>query len=152
MRPDDLAIVAAIADRVHLDHPEDPAVFADRLALFPAGCLVVEADCGALGYCISHPGIVGQPPPLDTVLGRIDGADCLYIHDLCLLPEARGRGLAAAIARLLEEVARAHGFGCIALTAVNDSDGFWQSQGFEAHPCSKLASYGAASYRLKRLG
>ena len=49
---------------------------------------MVEADCGALGYCISHPGIVGQPPPLDTVLGRIDGADCLYIHDLCLLPVA----------------------------------------------------------------
>jgi GNAT superfamily N-acetyltransferase len=153
MRAADLNVVAAIADIVHVDYPERPEVFADRLALFAAGCLIAEEGGRPLGYCISHPGVIGHPPPLDTVLGLLpEAADCLYLHDVALLPEARGRRLGVALARLLEEVARAHGFGCMALTAVNNSDAFWQAQGFVPQPCAKLASYGEASYRVKRLG
>lgn len=153
MRPADLDAVRAIADVVHRDYPEAPAVFADRLALFAAGCWVAEGRDGRLlGYCLSHPGMVGEPPPLDTVLGALPaGADCLYLHDLALLAEARGLGLGAALTARLERVARGHGFDRIALTAVSGSDAFWQRQGFQPRPCGKLASYGAANYRLKVL-
>lgn len=152
MHAADLPAVVAIADAVHLDHPEAPEVFADRLALFAPGCFLAEDEAGRpLGYCIAHPGIIGAPPPLDTVLGRVEGADCLYIHDVCLLPTARGQGLAAAIARRLDQVARDHGFARLALTAVNGSDGFWQALGYEPRPCAKVASYGDATYRVKSL-
>lgn len=152
MRAEDLAIVAAIAEVVHVDYPEDPAVFADRLALFPSGCLMAEEDGQPLGYCIAHPGTIGAPPPLDTVLGALPpAADCLYIHDVALLPQARGRHLGIALARRLEDVARAHGFDRMALTAVNNSDGFWAGLGYVPQPCAKLASYGDATYRLKVL-
>ncbi|MBC7905616.1 MAG: GNAT family N-acetyltransferase [Rhodospirillaceae bacterium] len=145
----DLSAVQTIADQVHLDHPEAPEIFANRLDLFPAGCFMA----GALGYCIAHPGVVGDPPPLDTVLTALPaGADCLYLHDVALLPEARGRGLGAALVVRLEQVAKAHGFNRIALTAVSNSDGFWQGLGFEPAPCGKLASYGAATYRVKVVG
>ncbi|WP_338086783.1 GNAT family N-acetyltransferase [Magnetospirillum aberrantis] len=149
----DLETVVRVADVVHVNYPEDPAVFADRLALFAPGCLMAEDDDGqALGYCLAHPGIVGDPPPLDTVLGAPPkAADCLYIHDVALLPQARGRHLGVALARLMEDVARAHGFDRIALTAVNNSDGFWGALGYVPQPCEKIASYGDATYRIKLL-
>lgn len=152
MTPDDLAAVNAVADVVHVNYPEDPAVFANRLDLFAPGCLMAEEDGRVLGYCIAHPGVVDDPPPLDTVLAGLPAvADCLYIHDVALLPAARGRHLGVALARLLENVARAHGFGRMALTAVNNSDGFWGALGYETRACAKLASYGAATYRVKIL-
>jgi len=152
MTRDDLGAVVAVADVVHVNYPEDPAVFANRLALFAAGCLIAEEDGKVLGYAIAHPGMIGDPPPLDTVLAALpEQADCLYIHDVALLPAARGRHLGVALARRMEEVARAHGFDRIALTAVNNSDGFWGSLGYVARPCDKLASYGDATYRVKVL-
>lgn len=39
----DLGAVQAIADRVHVAYPEDAAVFAERLRLFPDGCWVLIA-------------------------------------------------------------------------------------------------------------
>ncbi|MCR6629685.1 MAG: GNAT family N-acetyltransferase [Magnetospirillum sp.] len=77
--------------------------------------------------------------------------DCLYLHDVALLPRARGRHLGVALTRLLEEVALAHGFDRMALTAVNNSDGFWQGLGYHTRPCAKLDSYGDATYRVKSL-
>lgn len=149
----DLARVNQIADIVHINYPENPAVFANRLALFPDGCLMAEEQgVGTLGYCIAHPGVIGLPPALDTVLPSLPAAaDCLYIHDVALLPEARGRKLGIALAHRMEQVARAHGFDRIGLTAVNNSDGFWGALGYEPQPCDKLASYGDATYRVKRL-
>lgn len=153
MLPGDLAAVERIAGIVHLDYPEAPEVFADRLALFAPGCFMAEDGDGTLlGYCIAHPGVVGDPPPLDTVLGGLPaGTDCLYIHDVALLPQARGKGLGAALMPQLVRVARTHGFARMALTAVSNSDGFWHGLGFIPHPCVKLASYGDATYRLKNL-
>lgn len=152
MRGEDLGAVVAVADVVHVNYPEDPAVFANRLNLFAPGCLMAEEDGRVLGYCIAHPGVVGDPPPLDSVLETLPAnADCLYIHDVALLPKARGRHLGVALARLLEDVAREHGFAAMALTAVNNSDGFWGALGYGPRPCAKLASYGAATYRVKAL-
>jgi GNAT superfamily N-acetyltransferase len=148
----DLPTVEAIADVVHPDYPEAPEVFANRLALFPQGCFMAVEDGKALGYCIAHPGKLGVPPPLDTLMKALPAdADCLYLHDLALLPESRGRRLGAALVARLEQVARATGFTRIALTAVNNSDGFWESVGFQPVPCDALASYGEATYRVKVL-
>ncbi len=148
----DLPKVEAIAEVVHPAYPEAPEVFANRLALFPQGCFMAVEDGKALGYCIAHPGTLGAPPPLDTLMKALPhDADCLYLHDLALLPECRGRRLGAALVARLESVARAHAFARIALTAVNNSDGFWEGVGFEPSRCDALESYGAATYRVKSL-
>lgn len=151
MTTGDLPQVEAIAEIVHPAYPEAPEVFADRLRLFAAGCLMaVDQNGTSIGYCLSHPGIIGHPPALNTVLGALPAtADCLYLHDVALLPAARGHGLGKSLARQLDGIARAHGLAHIALTAVNGSDGFWQSLRFAPHPCPHLDSYGDASYRLR---
>jgi GNAT superfamily N-acetyltransferase len=144
MRAGDLPDVDRIAAIVHPGYSEREVVPAERLRLFPAGCLIAPRGETVIGYAIAHPGIVGQPPALDSLLGALpDGADCLYIHDVALLSDARGQRLGAAVVGILAAIANHNGFACLALTAVNKSADFWSGQGFAAAPGGKsLASYG----------
>lgn len=151
----DLPAIMAAAAEVHPDYPEGEAVFAERLALHPAGCLVLAGGEGLGGYVLSHPWRLGQVPALDSLLGALpDDADAYYIHDLALLPGARGGGAASACVHRLAAHARASGFARMALVAVGNSAGFWRRQGFrEAHDealARKLASYDDAARYLVR--
>lgn len=151
----DLPAIMAAAAEVHPDYPEGEAVFAERLALHPAGCLVLAGGKGIGGYVLSHPWRFGQVPALDSLLGALpEDADIYYIHDLALLPVARGSGAASACVHRLAAHARASGFARMALVAVGNSAGFWRRQGFrEAHDealARKLASYDDAARYLVR--
>lgn len=154
----DLAAVSRIAAEVHPDFPEDDAVFAERLGLCPDGCLVLVRGDDLAGYVVSHPWVTGSCPPLNALLGSLPAdTDSFYIHDLALLPVARGSGAAAIVVDALKELARAAALPLIGLVAVNNSSGFWCRQGFESADGSamaaKLASYGDdARYMTCRLG
>lgn len=153
----DLPAVVTIAAQIHPGYPEHEAVFAERLALHPAGCLVLAGGDGPGGYSLSHPWRLGQVPALDSLLGALPAdADTFYIHDLALLPALRGGGAASACVDRLAAHARASGFARMALVAVGGSAGFWRRRGFrEAHDESlagKLASYDdAACYMVRDL-
>jgi GNAT superfamily N-acetyltransferase len=157
MTPSDLAAVSVIAARVHPDYPEDDAVFAERLALYPAGCFVLANGTEAQGYLISHPWHRGRPPALNALLGALPApATTYYVHDLALLPQARGSGAAGAIVATLIRHAADQRHKNISLVAVNNSVQFWQRQGFRIHDdaalTAKLASYDAqARYLLCEL-
>lgn len=152
MEAGDLDGVVAVARVAFPDHPEDRACFAERLALCPALCAVLaDADGAVAGYCIAYPWPLGAIPPLNTLLGSLPArADAHYLHDLALLPTARGAGHAATgLARLFAQVATP-----IALVSVNRSGDFWAAQGFaeidrpDLH--TKLASYGPdARYQVR---
>src|SRR5690348_12245337 len=117
----DLAAVERVAEIVHPLYPESEEVPRERLSLFPAGCLIAERAPGeVLGYAVSHPGLLGRPPALDSRLGELPAdADCLYLHDVALLPEARGLGLGESLVGLLRALSIRSGLGVLALTAVN---------------------------------
>ncbi|WP_244667894.1 MULTISPECIES: GNAT family N-acetyltransferase [unclassified Bosea (in: a-proteobacteria)] len=155
MTATDLPTVMAVAAQVHPNYPESEVVFAERLALHPAGCLVLTGAEGLGGYVLSHPWRLGQVPALDSLLGALpDDADAYYIHDLALLPVARDGGAASTCVDRLAAHARASGFVRMALVAVGNSAGFWRRQGFrEAHDealARKLASYDDAARYLVR--
>lgn len=153
----DLPAVMGVAAQVHPDYPESEAVFAERLALHPAGCLVLAGGEGLRGYVLSHPWRFGDVPALDSLLGALpEPADVYYIHDLALLPAARGNGAASACVAVLAAHAASAGFRRMALVAVGNSAGFWRRHGFhEAHDealARKLASYDdAARYMIRDL-
>src|SRR5262245_22544678 len=93
MKPHDLSDVSRVADRVHTDYPEDEAVFAERLSLYPAGCFTLQHNERTIGYVISHPWHFKKPPELNALLNAIPArASTYYIHDIALLPEARASG------------------------------------------------------------
>ena len=153
MAAGDLSGVAAVAAIAFPDHPEGQACFAERLALFPQLCFVLEDGGAVAGYLIAYPWPQGEIPPLDTMLGALpDDRSALYLHDLALLPGARGGGQAGAGIALLLEHARALGAASVSLVSVNASAAFWEAQGFAAveAPAGKLASYGAGARYMRR--
>lgn len=131
MTVDDLPAVEAIATIVHHQFFERPAVFAERLALWPAGCLLLESDGTAAGYVVSHPFVFGTFPALDQLLGGLpERADTYYLHDLALVPRVRGTGAAGQVVAQLLEQGKALGFPSASLVAVSNSQEFWRRQGF----------------------
>jgi len=155
MTPQDLDRVQFLADRIHPDHPEGMHVFSERLRLYPQGCHVLAAKVRLIGYAIAHPWRLGEPPPLNSRLGAIppEPSTC-YIHDVALLPEARGKGCASEIVDNLADHAREAGLGNLSLVAVNRSWMFWEKLGFCAAALpgleEKLRSYGPDSMLMLR--
>ncbi|HUH76504.1 MAG TPA: GNAT family N-acetyltransferase [Devosia sp.] len=151
----DLPQVEAMAAAVHPAFPEDGAVFAERLKLYPDGTRLLEVDGQPAGYLLSHPWRFKALPELNTLLGAIPAdADTYYVHDLALLPAARGTGAAARIVGDLLRHARARGFATVSLVAVNGSVPFWHKHGFRPQPAPELAdkldSYEAAAKFMVR--
>jgi len=157
MRLEDLPRVSSVAELVHPNLPERPEVFEEKFRLFPAGCFALEANRALVGYAISHPWRLHDIPPLDAFLGTPPASpDCLYLHDVAVLPAARGHGAAAGLLERLREVARGQGVHAIALTSVSDTERFWNRLGFEAVSKGrleeKLDCYGAgACYMVGRV-
>ncbi|KAK7943502.1 acyl-CoA N-acyltransferase [Apiospora aurea] len=167
LAPDDVEAVLRIADVVHSELPEGEHVFAERIRLFPEGCLALvkqgngNADRELCGYAISHPIRRHQPPALDAVLGAIPpDASQYYIHDFCVLPEFRGQGLAGQGIRRLLSVASANperfpDGAC--LVSVYGTVPFWVRYGFsppepaiDAALAEKVRGYGEDAQYLER--
>ena len=151
----DLPVVETIAASVHAAFPEDIAVFAERQRLYPDGTRLLELDGKPAGYILSHPWRFGALPTLNSLLGAIpEDADTYYLHDLALLPAARGTGAAAMIVGDILRHARLGGFTSASLVAVNGSLPFWYKHGFRTIPApelaEKLASYEAAARLMAR--
>lgn len=153
----DLAAISAIAARIHPDIPESPAVFAEKMRLYPDGCRVLVADDEIAGYGFSHRWKQHRIPPLDGFLARLpDDADCLYVHDVAVLPDFRGGVLRVYIADI-EQLARASGIATLALVSVYATRPLWERLGFrpvtaDAELRAKLVSYGeGATYMLRDL-
>ena len=153
MLPAHLAGVKALADRVHPGLPERIDVYADRLAVYPAGSRVLVSGGTVVGYAVSHPARLFAPPPLDHLLRAIGPeVDSYYIHDVVVAPELRGQGLARSG---VETVLASVPYPATALVSVYGTMPFWAGFGFAdetaALPAGKLAPYGEdACYMVRR--
>lgn len=146
MTPDDLEAVHALGERVHPGYPERIEVFAERLRLYAPGCRVLEAGGAMAGYVISHPWHPMTPPKLDSLLVMMPTFPAtFYIHDLALLPAARGTGAGAAAVADLVAHTEAIGLADLSLVAVNASVPFWRRQGFDIVESRSIAA-ALASY------
>ncbi|KAL9015288.1 MAG: hypothetical protein Q9173_000086 [Seirophora scorigena] len=133
MSANDIESLVRVANKIHPDLPESDQVFAERITLFPAGCLALMEDDGGgdelCGYVISHPIRRRQPPALDSLLGEIaPDADQYYIHDLAILPEVRGRGLARQCMEKLFAIAKR--YTSTSVVSVYGTAPFWGRFGF----------------------
>lgn len=149
MRRADLAAVAAIEREVHRPLPPEGAmVFADRLARFPAGCLVIGRPVA--GYAVSHPWRGAAPALGERIAALPPLSDHLLIHDVALRPVLRGHGLAGALLDRLRTIAAAHGLAELRLTAVHGSAAFWARYGFVAAADPAGPSYGPDATPMRR--
>lgn len=150
MCAEDVASVVAMSDAIHGGYTERAEVYAERRALYPAGCFLLEGGGGPLGYLVSHPWHGSKPPALDQLMEALPTpTDHYYLHDLALLPEARGSGAAQAAVGIVLDQARLAGFDRVALTAVNGAETFWRRQGFR--PVAEADAYGDGSLAMELL-
>ena len=140
---------------------EGEAVFARRLAS-PANCsLVLEHAGQVLAYLAAYHSVRGKVTPLQGDFEAVapPGApDTLYLHDMAVLPQCAGRGLARALLAPLWAQAAARGLRHSALVSVQGSQAYWERQGYAAQALAdarerqRLAGYGAdAVYMLRPL-
>lgn len=120
------------------NYAEDELSFNSKMQGYPDGCYVADLD-GVVGYVISFPYVLGRIYPINTAFELTMEPDCYYIHDLCVLDEFRGKGIAK---KLAESVLS---WPVIGLVAVMKSRGFWQQFGFQSFAsikyCGKKAEY-----------
>jgi ribosomal protein S18 acetylase RimI-like enzyme len=146
--PSDLPEISEIASRIHPDLPEGSDVLAEKMRLCPDGCLVLVANDAIVGYGLSHPWMRHQIPRLDELLHALpSAADCLYVHDVAVLPAFRGRQAADSYIERIIALARSVRITALALVSVYDTPFFWERFGFrvvagDATLRAKLASYG----------
>lgn len=110
---------------------------------YPDGCLVADLD-GVVGYIISFPYMLGKPYPIDEIYNPEGNPDCYYIHNLCVMPEFRKKGIARMLARRVLEFR----WPVVCLVAVMESERFWHKLGFRGF--AEIDYYGlSAEYMLK---
>lgn len=152
----DLQVVNAIGDAIHIELPERPEVFEEKFRLFPAGCRKLVSHNQIVGYGISHPWLLNSIPPLDAFLERLpEKPECLFIHDVAILPTARGHNAAALYVAEMCTVAKATNLQSLALVSVYGTTPLWARFGFHVvdDPAltSKLMSYGKTAKYMVRL-
>lgn len=153
----DIDAITGLAKIIHPAFPERPEVFAEKLSLFPSGCYVLVRHEEVIGYGLSHPWNLNCIPPLDSFLKGIPrDADCLYVHDVAVLPEVRGHGSAERYIDLMEECACKIGVDLLVLVSVYNTKPLWAQYGFEVANGTeldmKLRSYGpTAKYMIRNL-
>ena len=130
------------------DLVEGTDVFARRLA-HPANCSAVIAQDGQVrAYLVAYRSCWGQVTPLQGDFSDHPTPDTLYLHDLAVGPQWAGQGYGQALRQWLWSQASGRGLRWSALVSVQDTQAYWQRQGYRPQPLSdatqrqRLGSYG----------
>ena len=91
MLMEDIPFVYNIAKDIWTIHKESRIIYENKFCSFPEGCYVYD-DNGIKGYIISHPYNISSPPKINTLLTKVE-INCLFIHDIVIVSEYRGRGI-----------------------------------------------------------
>lgn len=132
MSESDLDAVLALQGAIYPPHYHEPRpVFASKLALAAPYCFVVARQSTLQGYLFAHPWPQAAPPALFAAIAQIPAdADSLFIHDMALHPDCRGRSLGQQLLQAALAAAEASGLSGSTLVAVQDAAQFWQRQGY----------------------
>jgi GNAT superfamily N-acetyltransferase len=106
--------------------------FRARLRLFEEGCWACANDKNeVVGYMFSHPYLKGRIVPLNCKDFKLPPhPDCYYIHDIAVLKEYRGRGIAKRLLDIAIEVAMKYNFDEIRGVSVLGTHTYWHKHGF----------------------
>lgn len=129
---------------------ESRAVFAQRLACAHhcAIGVVRQGEHALHAYLAAYWSSPGKITPLDGFFTPSAGVPVLYLHDMSVLPTLAGQGVARHLVQQLLALARQRGVTQAALVSVQDSQAYWERQGFsvcpvmDAQQSSHLQTYG----------
>ncbi|ATC97225.1 hypothetical protein PTUN_b0904 [Pseudoalteromonas tunicata] len=91
-----------------------------------------------------------QPPKLFNALPKNTEGDILFLHDLAIASSSFCQGIGSKLMKHLVGIATGLGFKEIRLVSVQNSEMFWQRQGFKPLPEKVCKSYGADAQLMWR--
>lgn len=128
-KPEDYSEISDLGTKSYPDNYfEGQESFVSKMKGCPEGCLVAELD-GIVGYIISFPYSLGKPFPIDSFFEKSEDSNCWYIHDLCVSKDFRKKGIASTLAHSIIDRTCQNVF---CLTAVENSEFFWNKMGFRS--------------------
>jgi hypothetical protein len=150
----DLDFISKAEKLAHPTLPERLEIFQEIIQLCPSACLKFTLMNDTMGYGVAHLWMLHSIPPLNEFLYNIPNRpDCLFIHDVVVLPEARGNKAAALYIKYIKKLATELNISTLALVSVYGTDVLWSRFGFqvvqEYNLNYKLLSYGpSAKYMI----
>jgi GNAT superfamily N-acetyltransferase len=147
----DLSAITAVQRECYRDELiENEITFRKKIEGFPRGCLGLDRDGRIGGYVFCQPWRFGEVVPLDDSAGTVPpGSDCLYIHDLSVIPAWRGTGAAKELLDGVFGLAAETGLSRFGLVAVQASEPFWERWGFRVARTFQYTAGVPASYMTK---
>ena len=132
---------------------EELEVLKNKNEASPETCFVCLSYSGeVLGYLLAHPWRGISPPKLFEPLPNIEECEYLYLHDMAISPQSKGKGIGRAVAIKLFEVAQIKGINKINLVAVQGSESFWSIIGFkEVSGVNICSSYGEKAILMEKI-
>ena len=140
--------ILKIQEEAYTELPaEDVSILKSKWLASPNTCSIYSSNENKiLAYLLSHPWGSDSPPKLNEEAPANNDTSNLYLHDLALSNEARGRGIAKALVENLINNAKTQGFTKILLVAVQGSSSFWVKYGFMVIVNAAICpSYGSAA-------
>ncbi|WP_238160059.1 GNAT family N-acetyltransferase [Pigmentiphaga sp. H8] len=156
MQPADVEAVLVVQAQAYagFDLLEDAGFFLNRIELSPRTCWIARGDGELLGYLVSYPWTLGEPPQLNVPLRALPaGAHSWFVHDCAVAPAAAGRGVGRALVSAGLRHARTSGLACATLVSLGLARPYWAALGFEpvATDPGLLDGYGADACYMRRL-
>lgn len=140
---------------------EPTASFSSKLMAAPNACWLALVNDLAVGYLITLPiEADGEPhlPGLSDTSPRVAAThpNWLYIHDMAVMPDQRGMKLGSLLITQALAFAHQEGIQHMGLIAVQGSQSYWQSFGFQSDSMhnenlqSKLRTFGVDAVFMVR--
>jgi ribosomal protein S18 acetylase RimI-like enzyme len=131
--------------------PEDVSILKSKWRSSPQTCAVYSDHKGkVLAYLLAHPWANEAPPKLNEEI-PVTYSSVLFIHDLALALEGRGKYIGQKLVLNLISHAKAHRFVKIVLVSVQGTTGFWAKFGFINMPSEDICSSYGESAQLMEL-
>ncbi|MBQ4811100.1 GNAT family N-acetyltransferase [Pseudoalteromonas luteoviolacea] len=147
------AILNIQNDAYHQIGPEELEVLKSKYSASPETCFVcVSNQNDVLGYLLAHPWHGTQPPKLFEPLPDTGNSDTLFLHDMAVNSQSKGKGIGRKMVKELIRVALQKRIKRITLVAVQGADSFWSMLDFTKVPRPTICpSYGENAVLMKRV-
>lgn len=132
MQREDLSQVLAVQKQTFgTELCETLDVFTNRFEIFGEFFKVVVLNNLVQGYMICFPWRLGESPMNNEKFPEsLPSFNCFYLHDIALLKQARGSGLAQELINHALLCSKKLGFNTLSLVSVEQAGDYWVKRGF----------------------
>ncbi len=149
---DDWPEILKIQSAVYSDiEPETETVLRSKAVLSQDTCVVLTDTTGnIMGYGLAHPW-GEEPAHLHAIYSEYQHTTQLYIHDIAVSPQHRGKQFGSSLFKFMLAKAKAMNIKTVGLVSLKQALSFWQRHGFEEQDYHiDQAEYGDGARFLKR--